>query len=254
MPHRLSREKIVYNGSLKGMPAKIYYFVQAILQPKSVLSKAARYLDDGLWTKFDRNKPISQRQAAKVLAALNKTLMDDTPDFPFNIAVARLGSRAVLGMTKRVYYIREICTSSLQSMPTELGNAYIPDPDTKLKYQDQEGIVTFSRHAIERMMERIPNLTTFCLEQPLAPVIILGRAIRSIPEHGAGLMLPVLPFGYFPVVFAPQNVWVCTSFLTPEMDGTPRENRKEDPTLSCLHDDISEMTRQNAKTSPAVKG
>lgn len=229
---RLSRERTVYRGSMKGMPAKTYYFVQAIMQSTSLVRRSAKYMDRSLWTKFDRQKPLSQRQGGEVAAALNRTLMDDTPDYPFNVAAVRMSTLRVPGKEcKRIYTIKEIVLSSLKSMGTELGNAYIVDPNKKLLYQGNEGIVTFSRHAIERMMERITGFRDCCKNEPMAAVFMLAAAGYSSPQEGDGTMLPVLPFGYFPVVYAAEGVWVCTSFLAPDMEGTPRENRKDNPSL-----------------------
>lgn len=223
MASRLSREKAVYCGSLKGMPLKSYQFVQK-MHVKQVMNLAQRYVSSSLWTKFDRGKPLSIKQATEIEAAINQALRQNTPDFPINTPFMKLNSIPVKGYKfKRIYSAANLILTTLESISTSEGQAFYLNKRDQYEYQTQRGPMAWSRHAIERLLERCPALDQYSYRQTTAVIAFL-YAVASAERFGecAGTMVSAYPHGFFPVKFS-RGFWVCTSFLTPDMKGTPND-------------------------------
>lgn len=231
---RMSKERAVFKGSLKGVSCKSYQFIKKV-QVKKVLFQARQYIDPSVWTKFDRAKPMSPRQAQELEAAINRVLRETTPDYPINIPYMKLESQPVKGYKyKRIYTSANLTLTTLESVSTSDGKAFYLNKSDKCEYRGMEGPVAFSRHAFERLFERCPEFDKFSYRQPASILAFLYSVItaRKFME-GAGTMLSAYPWGFFPTKFA-SGFWICTSFLTPGMDGTPKSKTAFSPRWETL--------------------
>lgn len=221
---RMSREKAQFLGNLKGISFKSYQFIQQV-QVKKVLTKARRYMSDSAWMKFDRSKPMSPRQIQEVEQAINRILRETTPDYPINVPFIKIQSQAVTGYQfKRIITSAHLSLTTLDSVSTSEGTAYYLNRRDVCEYQGKCGPVAFSRHAIERLFERCSELDALTYKQAAVPLMFLYSVFRvGRFLEGAGTFLSAYPWGFFPVQFA-AGFWICTSFLTPGMDGTPKDD------------------------------
>jgi len=169
---RESRKTTVLKGSLKGMSAKEYYRVQK-LATVNLSSVCAKYLPDNIWKKYDRRKPVKYSQAMLIFDALNRAALDTMVDFPFETPVIgvktkspKLGKGNTIG---RIVVLESVSICRLPKIITDEGTSYFVTKQVKVRHDNKEGLVVFSKHAIERMMERIPILSKLSKRDTLRP-------------------------------------------------------------------------------------
>ncbi len=228
---RLSRAKKRLSGiKLRGLNAKTYYQIQK-LTDSNIVAAAKKYLPGNIWTKFDRGKPLTDQQIRTVYEALNRAMMDRIEDYPFTSILIKLRYEYVLtkkGQAK-VWGIKDVHIVRLPSLNTDRGNAFVVDDSEILTHEGQAGQITFSSHAIERLVERIPEIKEFSQKESMIALKMLGTICKTKEVQKGDDGHPMLVFslcnrilGFFPIVYCDKNVWICTTFLEPEMHGTPK--------------------------------
>ncbi len=230
---RESRKATKFKGSLKGLSAREYYQIEA--RAASNLSSAcAKYLPENLWKKYDRGKPLRYSQAMLIFDALNRAAFDTATDLPFETPVVKIiTGDPKLGTTinGRVVILKSVSILKLPKVITDAGTCYLASKQIKMIHDGKEGLVAFSRHAIERMMERVPNISNFAKQDTLIPVRMLRHTAASqvISKGDRGPQLRCgfdeQTIGYFPFVWE-NGMWICTTFLETDMQGTAKTEQK----------------------------
>lgn len=223
MADRVSRRESAFHGSLRGLSRKTFSFVQKICA-KNTLVAARRYMSEETWKKLDRSKPVGEKQLDEIKIAINRVLRETIPDYPFYLVTIKWKTYPILGYkNKRIFEQPNFVLTMFESVSTEFGTGYYITKEDTLSYDGLSAPIAFSRHAIERLMERCPKLNLYSYGDVALPAKFLMEVTSSgklIEE--AGLMLSAYPCGFFPVKFS-NGFWICTSFLTPEMEGTPSD-------------------------------
>lgn len=222
---RASRAKRHINANLRGLSAKEYYDFERISKT-NLVTAARRLLPDNIWTKFDRGKPMSEKHGEQVVDALNEVALEMTPDYPFTtlvVDVVRSQSRLSPGQKRRyLYRLKSISLKIMKTTPSKHGSVYILRKVLK-EHDGHKGPVGFSSHAINRLMERVPDIREFAkIDTMVARAALLKTVDEWKVERGDdSIQLQVGPFGFFVMVWdETKNMWVCTTMLERDMKGT----------------------------------
>lgn len=214
-----------FKGSLRGMSLKQYTAVERF-KPSTVVLRARKYVDRHDWIKFDRRKPMTEDQIHRVSCAINKAMLELVNNFPFETPTFKFVKRAVVGYKNKK--ICELVSADLFIVPyvsTPDGAAYQIGKKKVFTHTGFSGPITFSGHAIERLLERIPDLNSLCRTEFAASwLVLLKKAVADQQVDKSTLTLSLLGLGHFPMVWEPlRDIWVCTTFLLPKFAGTPED-------------------------------
>ena len=227
-PTRVSRQKRVVRGSLVGLTCDQYYRTQKFTNTNFV-KLAGKYLPANILKKFDRGRPLTQKQGTLVVDALNKVLYDLADHFPFETPCVKLRRKIPRGQLKgHVYQISSYVLIRMPKVGTDNGTVYKSSPQ-KLSYGGHTGEIGFSSHAINRMMERT-LLSQLCKTDILLPLDVMKLATTElkVSQGTHGLQLHIGPLGFMPLIWDKQaSMWVCKTFLERTMRGTPIEEEKK---------------------------
>jgi len=230
---RLSREQLKFEGKLSGLPAKEYYGLKQLDVPKA-FARSAKFLNRDLWKKFDRFKPITDAQSAKVHHAINRALLDNLPTYPYTTPTITLNHTTTRKSGKKIWGIQSIRVITVRPTPTNEGSVYRPLTRRKFAIDGKVGWIGYSSHAIDRLLERVPEILEYAHHtNALVTLRILARISNNqhAIEHGRTWMLEAkfedCHLGYFPITYHEQHkLWVCRTFLLAGMDGTPNNPGK----------------------------
>lgn len=218
---RVSRNKVKIAGSLRGLKSSQFYQIDRFSKRNPVLL-AKPHLPEALWTKLDRGRPMSLQQAKECFAAVNRGIFETTKDFPVCTPIVRFARKRLPG-GKHTYYVKGIEIVYWPEIKTDLGSVYVVST-----HKIQGLPIGFSRHAIDRFMERVPDINEMVRSDTALIYFEFQAAVKAgITETGdRGLMLSMRPLGFFPITLIEGKCWAATSFLTPEMSGTPDRNKE----------------------------
>lgn len=219
---RHSKQDIRIDGSLRGLSAKKFYQLKE-LSPKKVLLLAKRYAPSNLWIKLDRHKPMSQKQISIIRLAINRAAVEQVKDFPFTTPKLEFKNHPYSN-NKSICEFVGISILYWRSVSTSDGTAYFVNSH-EIDCDKRKGPLAFSRHAVERLLERCHGLLKFAREVNSTIIINFLKKIvteERIRPTDTGFMLSALPFGFFPMVYDQgAKCWVCKSFLEDDMKGVP---------------------------------
>lgn len=231
---RQSRLQHIVDGSLKGIKAKEYYQLQD-LYPRKIFISARKYMPENLWTKLDRRKPISRKNSQVIKEAINQAAVEQVKDFPFTTPIIETEEQPYRRYrfsppepNKFIFTLRSVKIVNMENRPSSQGTVYFASTHgSDVTLDNQSGRIGFSRHAIERLLERCPDIVSFAKKERCDAVLHLLYVFvkkERIRQSETGYMLTALPFGCFPMTYDYlAKCWICTSFLTTDMNGLPTQ-------------------------------
>lgn len=209
-------------GDLRRLNAREYYAREEMT--KGIMAKLRPFLEEGLWKKLDRGRPVTGAQAEKIRLALNRMAIA-SKGWPLSWPVVRLAPGR-LGSPE----LRYVEIDGIRKVGTPDGVVYMPAPGVAVSAAGRTGPVGFSSHAIDQWMGRTEGAcrdVAMALGQPGLVRGVLASVVRDgAVESGAGggLFLAEMhkgeAIGYFPLAACEVDgglAWVCKTFLTPEM-------------------------------------
>lgn len=226
---RASRCRTRIQGDLRGMGSREYYAHQRMT--RGAVAACRRHLDPGIWVRLDRCKPVTRGQAESIEDALNRAAVEQ-PDWPF--AWPHVEFRFVdVGQTRPGISVEWVEVRRMPKATGRLGTVYTPNTEDAVSFGGREGMVVYSKHAIEQLVDRVPWLREEGAVEytpSLVQDMLREVAADGVVERGAhGPCLAVrrrdgMALGFFPMagdVLDGRPVWVCKTFLSPGMRGLP---------------------------------
>lgn len=236
---RLSKVKAKIKGSLRGLSAKDYYTLKKFMGG-NLVAATQRYLPHNLFVKLDRQHPVTRAQAKEITEAMNRMLFEKIgPQYPFTVPIVQFRFEPVTGYkNKKVIAIQHFTVLSLKSFALPSGTVYATTKRT-VTYQDREAIVAFSKHAIDRLIERNPVIVEAAkVDTSFVPAVLTQAVIEKTIEEGPyGPQLRVGKLGYFTMVAEEHRecpLWACTTYLSAGMNGAADTV----PTMRQMLDDL----------------
>jgi len=228
---RLSRTGVPQRcGDLRGLSARDYYAREEM--SRGILGKLRPLLDPGLWKKLDRGKPIGGDQAEEVLKALGRVAVG-SKCWPFSWPVVRMRPKSV-GARRPAAEFQHVRVDGIPKVATPDGCVFVPTRRT-VAVGGREGVVGFSRHAVEQWLARTHYAVRHVAGRLGLPELAMrtleAAVLDGVVEPGAhGPCLAVThegeAVGYFPLArteVGGRDAWVCKTFLRPGMRGVPGE-------------------------------
>jgi len=227
---RASSRKVKIKGDLRGMKAREYYAHERMT--KNVVAACRRHLDHNLWVKLDRCKPVTKGQAEKIEDALNRAAVEQ-PEWPFAWPHVKFNF-VDLGCSRPGIMVEWVEVRRMPKVESGLGTAYTPNTEDTVSFGGRDGMVVYSKHALEQLVNRVPWLResgAIKYTPSLVQDVLRDVASAGVVERGAyGPCLVVrsqggTTLGFFPMVsdvLDGKPVWVCKTFLSPGMRGLPK--------------------------------
>lgn len=227
-PTRLSRTPVKVANDLRGMSAKVYYAHKGMTA--GLYRRIKESLPPNLWIKIDRGRFLTERQQSRIVEALHRVMADD-PNWPYSwpditIAFVRVNGQLQTRLSVRVVTMPKESSSD--------GTLYFPLPEHPRPLVSADGFtgrVGLSSHAIDQLIARSNTREHAISHGPTIVSRILSAVLEEgIVEHGAyGPCLVVKnreeTRGYLPIkrtsLLDGGALWVCKTFLEPNMRGTP---------------------------------
>lgn len=227
---RLSRTPAKVSNDLRGLSAKSYYAHRGMTA--GLYGRIRESLPPNLWIKLDRGRFLTKKQQDKIVKALHRVMANDS-NWPYSWPDITIRFALVSGRLQARLSVKVITMPKASSSD---GTLYFPLPEHPRPLVSADGFtgrVGFSSHAIDQMIART-DIREVCaiLRGPTAISEIMSAVLKGgVVEQGAyGPCLAVRlehgkTLGYFPIKRASLSdggsLWVCKTFLEPEMRGTP---------------------------------
>lgn len=217
---RLSRIKKQITGHLGELSSQEYY---AFIKLKNPVNDIRPIVGDELFKKFDRGKPLNDNQINTIVAAINQVVFEPFKSLiPYSTPVIVVKRNYDVSSTRSIYSLSQISLFRMEKYNTPDGNGYLACDNT-VTYGDHTGRVLFSKHAIDRLLERQPKLIELSKVNTEMIIKVMRQCIKKakVEIGSVGPQLKCDPIGFFPMIWEKElGMWMLTTFLDKDMRGT----------------------------------